>query len=132
MARDGRRRQGTEAPPRASLHDPLVALEDAPAGAKQVLRELPEDAFEEVEIDDAVRDLAVAYVSARVLTERRMYDALHVAAASVAGADLIVSWNFEHMVNYDRIRRFNAVNLLNGYRALDIRSPREVVYGHED
>ena len=36
------------------------------------------------------------------------------------------------MVSYDRIRRFNAVNLLNGYRALDIRSPREVVHGRED
>jgi predicted nucleic acid-binding protein len=107
-------------------------VEDAPARARQVLRELPEDAIEEVGIDDEVRALAESYVSAGALTRRRMYDALHIAAASVAGADLVLSWNFEHMVNYDRIRKFNAVNLLNGYRPLDVRSPREVVHGHED
>jgi hypothetical protein len=106
-------------------------VEDAPDGARQLLRDLPEDALEDVEIDDEVRALADAYVSAGVLTEKRRYDALHIAAASVAGADLLLSWNFTHMVNYDRIRKFNAVNLLNGYRALDIRSPREVVHGSQ-
>ncbi len=107
-------------------------VEGAPAGARQVLEDVPEDAIEEIEVDDEVRELAEAYIAAGALTERRMYDALHVAAASVADADLILSWNFEHMVNYERIRKFNAVNLLNGYRALDIRSPREVVHGDED
>jgi len=55
-----------------------------------------------------------------------------VAAATVAGADLIVSWNFRHIVRLDRIRMFNGVNALKGYRALDIRSPMEVCYGPED
>ena len=101
----------------------------APAGAERVLRELPREGVEEVVVDDEVRVLAEAYVRAGVLTVNRRYDALHVAAASVAGADLIVSWNFEHMVNYNRIRKFNAVNLLNGYKAVDIRTPKEVVHG---
>ena len=59
-----------------------------------------------------------------------MNDALHVAAATVAGADLILSWNFEHIVNFNRIRGFNSVNVRNGYRSMTILSPLEV--GDED
>ncbi len=58
-------------------------------------------------------------------------DAIHVAAATVAGADLVLSWNFKHIVNYDRIHKYNAVNLLNGYRQIDIRSPMELTHGEE-
>ena len=107
-------------------------MEGAPAGTERVVLDLPREGVEEVVVDDEVRALADAYVRAGILTVNRRYDALHVAAASVAGADLIVSWNFEHMVNYNRIRKFNAVNLLNGYRPVDIRTPREVMHGHED
>ena len=46
---------------------------------------------------------------------------------------LLVSWNFHHIVRFDQIRRFNAVNLESGYKVIDIRSPREVVsYASED
>jgi len=45
-----------------------------------------------------------------------------------AGCFLILSWNFKHIVNYDRIRKFNSVNLFFGYPQLDIRSPLEVIY----
>ena len=47
--------------------------------------------------------------------------------ATVARADLIVSWNFKHLVHIDKIRGFNAVNLRDGYPTLEIRSPKEVV-----
>lgn len=52
--------------------------------------------------------------------------------ATVARADLILSWNFKHIVRYDRIQKFNGVNLTRGYRAVDIRSPLEVDYDDED
>ncbi len=45
----------------------------------------------------------------------------------VCRADSIVSWNFKHIVRVDRIRWFNAVNLMQGYQPIDIRSPLEVV-----
>jgi predicted nucleic acid-binding protein len=54
-------------------------------------------------------------------------DALHVALASVARADVLVSWNFKHLVQLRRIRGFHAVNVLRGYPLLEIRSPREVI-----
>lgn len=80
---------------------------------------------------DAALTLRDAYLAAGVVTPRWANDALHVAVATVRGAELIVSWNFRHMVNYERIRGYNAVNLLHGYRTLDIRTPREVL-GDED
>jgi len=106
-------------------------LENAPPAARRVLTALPAESLEEVEIDAAVEELAKAYVAAGVLSPSDAVDALHVAAATVAGADLILSWNFRHIVNYNRIQRFNSVNMANGYRPVDIRSPLEVAYGEE-
>ena len=53
-------------------------------------------------------------------------DVLHIAFASVARVDVLVSWNFKHSVNLKRIHLFNAVNLKTGYPLLEIRTPREV------
>jgi len=54
-------------------------------------------------------------------------DALHIATATVAGVDLLVSWNFKHIVNARRIRAFNGVNVRAGYSQIDIRTPREAI-----
>ena len=71
--------------------------------------------------------------SARGLSgERFRNDMLHIAVATVAEVDLLVSWNFRHIVRFDKIRLFSAVNLELGYRALAIYSPREVSVEGED
>jgi len=58
---------------------------------------------------------------------------LHIAIATVAEVDVLVSWNFRHIVRLDKIRLFNAVNLELGYKQLTIYSPREVAtYGQGD
>jgi hypothetical protein len=72
----------------------------------------------------ALRD---AYINAGVVGYASTEDAEHVAAASVAGADMIISWNFKHIVHYDKIAGYNAVNMSHGYRVIQIFSPREVV-----
>jgi hypothetical protein len=50
-----------------------------------------------------------------------------VAIASVNRASMIVSWNFRHIVHYEKIRGFNAVNLREGYPPIAIYSPKEVI-----
>jgi hypothetical protein len=102
-------------------------LDMAPERVRSVLRELPRDKIEPILLTAEVRELAEEYVQTGVLGSASADDATHVAAATVAGADVIVSWNFRHIVNYNRIRGFNAVNMRNGYRAVTILSPREVV-----
>ena len=107
-------------------------LEDAPEDVARVLTELPAEQVESVPLNREVRDLAAEYVAAGVLGEASLDDATHVAAATVAAADLIVSWNFRHIVNYNRICGFNSVNTRSGYRSMLILSPREVIDDEEE
>ena len=88
--------------------------------------------MERVDIDDEVKELAEKYIQAGVLGPASTSDALYVATASVAGADLILSWNFKHIVNFNRIKGFNGVNLMNGYPLMTILSPMEVAYDDQD
>lgn len=67
------------------------------------------------------------YIDAGIVTSQAEQDALHVAVASVSGCDLIVSWNFKHIVHFDKIGNFNAVNVLRGHRQIGIYSPLEVI-----
>jgi predicted nucleic acid-binding protein len=68
-----------------------------------------------------------AYLRQRILTSKWEDDALHVAVATTNGCDMIVSWNFKHIVNFRKIPLYNAVNILHGYRAIEIYSPLEVI-----
>jgi hypothetical protein len=72
-------------------------------------------------------ELAMAYLNEGVVGKSSFADCLHIALASIHRADLLVSWNFKHIVNVQRIRGYNAVNYKLGYPILDIRSPREVL-----
>ena len=101
-------------------------LTDSPTAVQGVWLDLPPDSVELIGLDDEARSLADEYVDSGVVGGASIGDALHVAAATVAGADLILSWNFRHIVNYNRIRGFNSVNVRMGYRAMTILSPREV------
>ncbi len=55
-------------------------------------------------------------------------DALHVALATVSQCLLIVSWNFRHLVHFQKIPWYNTVNVSNGYHAINIFSPLEVIH----
>ena len=104
----------------------LDELAPAPIQVLEVLRHLPEQCVETISASDEAELLANAYIQAGAFGKASRMDALHVASATVAGADLILSWNFKHIVCYDRIQLFNGVNILQGYRAVDIRSPLEM------
>lgn len=76
-------------------------------------------------------ELREAYLSAGIVGPGRRTDALHVAMASVSECVLIASWNFRHIVHYDKIPQYNAVNIVRGHRSLGIFSPPEVI-GYEE
>ena len=106
----------------------IVAGEVAsgPPAVRAVLEGLPSGAVEDVPLTEEIIALRDAYLKAGIVRARASNDAAHVAAATVARADAIVSWNFRHIVRLDKIKAYNQVNLLNGYGVLTILSPREV------
>lgn len=104
----------------------LRELAKAPSAVRSLWESLPADGIEEVPTSEQVKALANEYIKAGVLGPGSASDALHVACATTAGADLILSWNFRHIVNFDRIRGFNRVNVMNGYGAMTILSPLEI------
>ena len=78
-------------------------------------------------IDEDVLRLRTRYIDSGIVTEKSLDDALHVAVATVSKCDMIVSWNFKHIVHFDKIPKYNAVNVLNGYSHINIFSPLEVI-----
>jgi hypothetical protein len=113
----------------------VVAAEigDAPEPVRESYAELVALGAEVLEVDDSVVRLADIYQQRRILTPKFYDDGLHIALATSAEVDLLVSWNFKHIVHYEKIRLFNAVHLELGYKPLQIYSPREVThYGEEE
>ena len=101
-------------------------LANAPVRVRELLRSLPADSVEQVRLTRDVIDLRDAYLAAGILDPQSTDDATHVAAATVARADAIVSWNFKHIVRIDKMRAYNQVNLQTGFGLLSIASPQEV------
>jgi len=83
---------------------------------------------ENVFLTEEAETLAQNYVDEGVVNAKHIADAQHIAIASVERVDVLVSWNFQQIVNLDRIHAFNSVNLKLGYPILEIRSPREVIH----
>ena len=88
---------------------------------------LPKDSIEFVEITKDVVLLADAYIKDKVVGKTNRNDCLHIGIATANKVDILVSWNFRHIVNIYRIRGFNSVNIKLGFPTLEIRSPKDIV-----
>ena len=75
--------------------------------------------------------LAFQYIECGAITTKYKEDALHIALATYYNVDVLVSWNFKHIVNLNRILKYNSVNLSNGYKIIEIRTPKEVISNEE-
>lgn len=103
-------------------------ISDAPENVKDLFFELLESGIEILHETEESLQLAEVYLREKILRPNYRDDARHIAIATVYDMDVLVSWNFKHIVHYDKIRRFNAVNLREGYKSIDIYSPREVAH----
>lgn len=101
-------------------------LSFAPAQVQGLFQEMLPLALLTPVSDEAI-SLQQSYIREGIVTKKSLDDALHVALATVSECDLIVSWNFKHIVHFQKIPLFNAVNTLNGYNSLMIYSPLEVI-----
>lgn len=110
----------------------LQELAAAPRRVRDHLNAVPEEHIETLQLDASARELAEAYIAAEVISGKMQADAQHIAMATLARVDVLVSWNFRHIVNLHRIHGYNAVNLHHDYPMLEIRSPREVLRNAQD
>ncbi len=101
-------------------------IELAPATVRDFFTEVTETA-EVVKLTEGALQLRQAYLNAGIVTAKSAADALHVALATVAKCRLIVSWNFKHIVHFQKIPLYQGVNLVNGYEEIYIYSPPQVL-----
>lgn len=106
------------------IEDELI---DAPERVRDYFESLPKEYMEKLEVNEEALELAEKYVKEKVVGKTSFDDCLHIAMATINKADILVSWNFKHIVNIYRIRGYNSVNLKNDYRILEIRSPKETI-----
>ena len=102
----------------------VTELDGAPDDVKTNLQTID---FEKHEVSEEMLALSQKYMAEKIIGKKFQGDALHIAIATVLGVDALVSWNFKHIVNLNKIRLFNSVNLHEGYAILDIRTPLEVI-----
>ena len=85
-----------------------------------------------IQLNREISEIRDAYLKKAILKPKYSNDLLHIAIATYANADVLVSWNFKHIVRFDKIMLYNSVNLEKGYRTIQIYSPREVSRNEKD
>lgn len=100
-------------------------LSNAPKKVVNLVKGLKTQMTEFIDVTDEAIELANEYIAEGVVGQTCFADCLHIALATVNKADYLISWNYKHIVNIERIRGNNSINIKKGYMQLEIRSPRE-------
>jgi len=105
----------------------LDELEFAPKKVQNILKQIPDKYLRIVDSNLETEELARQYIIRKAVSEKFYLDALHIAIATYYNVTVLSSWNFKHIVNLDRIIKYNSVNIEMGYKILEIRSPRDIL-----
>lgn len=109
-----------------------LELMGAPIHVQELLLNFPNKGFERISLTEEVEKLAETYVLEKVVGKTSLEDCRHIALATIYKVDVLASWNFKHIVNLERIKGYNSINLKLGYSLLEIRSPKDLVnYGKD-
>lgn len=104
----------------------------APTNVRELLYNYSIDKFIRVELTEESIKLADTYIAEKVVGPTSLEDCRHIALATINRVDVLASWNFKHIVNLDRIKGYNSVNLKLGYQMIEIRSPKDLInYGND-
>lgn len=97
----------------------------APPFVRDFFNSLPNELIEKIQVSQRAKDLAMIYISEKIVGETSLGDCQHIATATLNYADVLVSWNFKHIVNLSRIRGYNSINLREGYHTLDLEHQKK-------
>ncbi len=104
-----------------------LELINAPQKVREHLLKYSSEKFERVELTEEAIKLADTYIHEKVVGKTSVEDCRHIALATIHKVDVLASWNFKHIVNLERIKGYNSVNLRLGYSMIEIRSPKDLV-----
>lgn len=104
-----------------------LELLDAPKRVRGLLHKYPVGSFERVLLTKEAIKLADNYISEKVVGKTSLEDCRHIALATIHKVDVLASWNFKHIVNLERIKGYNSVNLRLGFSMIEIRSPKDLI-----
>ncbi|MEY4986713.1 MAG: hypothetical protein RL567_492 [Bacteroidota bacterium] len=102
-------------------------LKKAPSRVTKLFNTLNANQKEKIHISEEILMLAHEYITEKVVGDTSLYDCIHIAAATVHQADALISWNFKHIVNSNRIIGYNHINSQRGLAHITIKSPREII-----
>ena len=109
-----------------------LELLNAPQRVREHLLSYSPDKFQRIELTIDAIELADSYIAENVVGKTSIEDCRHIAMATIHKVDVLASWNFKHIVNLNRIKGYNYVNLKLGYALIEIRSPKDLInYGNE-
>ena len=100
---------------------------NAPQKVRELLHRYSAEKFERVEMTDEAIELADRYIEEKVVGKTSVEDCRHIALATINKVDVLASWNFKHIVNLQRIKGYNSVNMKLGYSVIEIRSPKDLL-----
>ena len=109
-----------------------LELINAPHRVRDLLLNYSPDKFQRIELSEEAVKLADSYIIEKVVGKTSLEDCRHIAMATIHKVDVLASWNFKHIVNLDRIKGYNSVNMKLGYALIEIRSPKDLInYGND-
>jgi len=102
-------------------------LRKAPENVRNLLGKFDKSCFKQIKLTKEAIELADGYIKEKVVGKTSIDDCRHIAMATIHKADVLASWNFKHIVNLNRIKGYNGVNLKHGYSVIEIRTPKELL-----
>ena len=109
-----------------------LELINAPQKVRDLLHNYSVEKFNRIELTEEAILLADTYIAEKVVGKTSLEDCRHIAMATINKVDILASWNFKHIVNLDKIKGYNSVNLKLGYQMIEIRSPKDLInYGND-
>lgn len=107
-------------------------LTNAPDFIREFFHSIPKENIIKIASTEEAQELAQMYIDEKIVGKTSLLDCQHIATATLNHADVLVSWNFKHIVNLMRIRGYNSINLREGYHTLEIRTPKEIFKNEKD
>lgn len=105
----------------------LLELEEAPKYIRDLAGKIISENAEFVSANLTDKNLSDIYIKEKIVSSKYRSDAFHIAIATTNKVDILTSWNFKHIVNINKIRQYNSVNLKYGFTMIEIRSPRDII-----